>query len=100
MVAKGIKKHKNGMPRTALRGAAEGHVAHPGTIDMKRFRITDLDCGGSDHILKDVIPGKYLLQGGLSFKRPGRRSQWPPVTSSSVNREKTIISSQTRQIRV
>ena len=41
---------------------------------MKRLHLTDLDCDGNDHILKDVIPGKYISQGGMSFKRPGQRS--------------------------
>ncbi|NQT93043.1 MAG: cupin domain-containing protein [Lentisphaerae bacterium] len=41
---------------------------------MKKLRLTDLACGEVDHILEGVIPGKYLSQGGMSFKKPGHRS--------------------------
>lgn len=41
---------------------------------MKRLRLADLDCERNDHILEGVIPGKYLSQGGLSFKKPGQRT--------------------------
>ena len=41
---------------------------------MKRLRLTDLRSDGVGHILKNVIPGKYLSQGGLSFKKPGQRT--------------------------
>ena len=41
---------------------------------MKRLSLTDLNCGGTGHVLENVIPGKYISQGGMSFKRPGQRS--------------------------
>jgi len=41
---------------------------------MKRLCLRDLDYDENGHILKNVIPGKYLSQGGLSFKRPGQRT--------------------------
>lgn len=41
---------------------------------MKRFRLSDLNPAGSEHILTGIIPGKYLSQGGIGFKAPGQRS--------------------------
>ena len=41
---------------------------------MKQLRLSDLDCEGSYHVLKNVIPGDYLSRGGLSFKKPSDRS--------------------------
>lgn len=41
---------------------------------MKRLRLSDLYCGSEGHILRNVIPGKYLSQGGIGFKKPGDRS--------------------------
>lgn len=41
---------------------------------MKRFRLSDLNPFGSEHILTGIIPGKYLSQGGIGFKAPGQRS--------------------------
>ena len=41
---------------------------------MKQLRLTDLAFSGCDHILSNVIPGKYLSRGGLGFKQPGQRS--------------------------
>jgi mannose-6-phosphate isomerase-like protein (cupin superfamily) len=41
---------------------------------VKRFSLSDLNSKGDGHILKGLIPGKYLSRGGLSFKKPGERS--------------------------
>jgi len=41
---------------------------------MKRLRLTDLDCEGNRHLLKNVVGGAYLSEGGLSFKKPGQRT--------------------------
>ena len=41
---------------------------------MKKFRLTELDPQGSEHILTGHIPGRYLHHGGIGFKQPGFRS--------------------------
>lgn len=41
---------------------------------MKRFRLSDLNPSGSEHILTGIIPGRYLSHGGIGFKAPGQRS--------------------------
>jgi len=41
---------------------------------MKKLTLAELECIGGNHVLHGVIPGKYLSQGGLSFKKPGERS--------------------------
>lgn len=41
---------------------------------MKRYRLSELDNPGQDHILNGIIPGKYLNAGGLNFKTGGHRS--------------------------
>ena len=41
---------------------------------MQRLRVKDLQDIADGHILKDVLPGKYLYRGGLAFEGPGARS--------------------------
>jgi len=41
---------------------------------MKRFRLNELVYSAESHILKNIIPGKYISAGGLSFKKPGQRT--------------------------
>lgn len=41
---------------------------------MKQLRLKNLNMEGPDHILKGIIPGKYLCKGNLSFKPPLRRT--------------------------
>ena len=41
---------------------------------MKKYRLTELPEVNEGHILANVLPGKYLNQGGLGFKRPGERT--------------------------
>lgn len=41
---------------------------------MRKLRFKDLDPDGGDHILTGIIPGKYLCQGGMGFKKPNQRS--------------------------
>ncbi len=52
---------------------------------MKRLRLSDLDCQNCTHIRQHVIPGKYLAQGGLSFKEPGMRTHDTGCTCDSCN---------------
>ena len=41
---------------------------------MKRYRLSDLNPEGGEHILTRIIPGTYLSHGGMGFKGPGDRS--------------------------
>jgi mannose-6-phosphate isomerase-like protein (cupin superfamily) len=41
---------------------------------MKKLHLTDLNYEGTHHILINVIPGQYLSKGGLTFKKPGKRT--------------------------
>lgn len=41
---------------------------------MRKMRLGDLDGKDRLHFLEGVIPGRYLAQGGLSFKKPGFRT--------------------------
>lgn len=39
---------------------------------MKRYRLAHLDDVRDGHVLKGVVPGKYLVVGGIGFKEPGQ----------------------------
>ena len=41
---------------------------------MRRYKLSELNCKDGAHILRGIVPGKYLSKGGLSFKRPGQRT--------------------------
>ena len=41
---------------------------------MRRMRIRDLPDTCSGHFLTGIVPGRYLCEGGLSFKGPGFRT--------------------------
>jgi len=41
---------------------------------MKILRFTELKDLEDEHILRSVLPGKYLYSGGLDFSIPGSRS--------------------------
>lgn len=41
---------------------------------MKRMRLKDLPDPSSGHFLEGLAPGRYLCEGGLSFKPPGLRT--------------------------
>ena len=41
---------------------------------MKKFRLSDLNPSGAEHILTGIIPGTYLSRGGIGFKAPSQRS--------------------------
>jgi mannose-6-phosphate isomerase-like protein (cupin superfamily) len=41
---------------------------------MKRIRLQELHDVTEGHILQDVLPGKFISSGGLSFSKPGGRS--------------------------
>ena len=41
---------------------------------MRSYRLCDLPDAGEGHILRDVLPGKFIAAGGLSFAKPGGRS--------------------------
>jgi quercetin dioxygenase-like cupin family protein len=40
---------------------------------MKRYRLSDLPQSGEGHIFAGLVPGRFLYNGGLGFKRPGQR---------------------------
>jgi len=39
---------------------------------MKRYRLSDLPDPGGGHVLAGLVPGRFLYNGGLGFKRPGQ----------------------------
>ncbi len=41
---------------------------------MKLLRLAELPDNETDHFLRDVVPGRYLAMGGLSFQAPGART--------------------------
>lgn len=41
---------------------------------MRKLRLRDLPDTASSHFLEGIIPGKYLCQGGMGFKKPGERT--------------------------
>ncbi|MBN2544308.1 MAG: cupin domain-containing protein [Spirochaetes bacterium] len=41
---------------------------------MKKLRLKDLHDINDNHIFKDLLPGKFIYKGGLSFGKPGSRS--------------------------
>jgi len=41
---------------------------------MRQMRLKDLPDVREGHFLKGVIPGKYLCQGTLGYKKPGQRT--------------------------
>jgi len=41
---------------------------------MKKIRLKDLNDINEDHIFKELLPGKYIYKGGLSFGKPEARS--------------------------
>ena len=41
---------------------------------MKRYRLNQLPDVTEGHFLKGIIPGQYLCQGALSYKKPGFRT--------------------------
>lgn len=38
---------------------------------MKKIRLSELKDVTEGHILKDVLPGKRIIVGGLAFDEPG-----------------------------
>lgn len=41
---------------------------------MKRYRFSDLDSTGPEHVAAQLIPGRRIDHGGLSFHTPGMRT--------------------------
>ena len=41
---------------------------------LKKFRLNNLKDINSGHVFDDILPGKYIYNGGLSFLNPGERS--------------------------
>ncbi len=41
---------------------------------MKRYRLNDLPDAREGHFLRGVIPGEYLCQGAMSYKKPSVRT--------------------------
>ena len=41
---------------------------------MKQMRLKDLPDTREGHILKGIVPGEYVCQGALAYKKPGERS--------------------------
>ena len=41
---------------------------------MKKYRLAQLADSAEGHFLQGLIPGRFLVQGGLSFKKPGFRT--------------------------
>jgi len=52
---------------------------------MKRLKLAELNYMGGGHVLQGVVPGKYLSQGGMSFKKPGQRSHDTGCACASCN---------------
>ncbi|MGI6609135.1 MAG: cupin domain-containing protein [Limnochordia bacterium] len=38
---------------------------------MLRYRISDLDATGAEHVASHILQGEVLTRGGLSFTKPG-----------------------------
>ena len=55
---------------------------------MKRLRLQDLEDPADGHFLRGVIPGRFLCQGDLSFKRPGQRTHG---TGSHVHQDHEVF---------
>ncbi len=41
---------------------------------MKRYTFSDLRSEGAEHVAAKLVPGKYIIHGGLSFHPVGWRS--------------------------
>lgn len=41
---------------------------------MKRYTFPDLGSEGPEHIASKLVPGKYIVHGGLSFHKVGWRT--------------------------
>ena len=41
---------------------------------MKHLRVSDLADIRAGHFIKGIIPGDFIYQGGMSFKKPGQRT--------------------------
>ena len=41
---------------------------------MKRYTFADLGSSGPEHVASQLIPGKRIAHGGLSFHTPGMRT--------------------------
>ena len=41
---------------------------------MKQMRLKDLPDNREGHFLKGVIPGDYICQGTMGYKKPGQRT--------------------------
>ena len=50
---------------------------------MKKLKLSDLNCDGTRHVLAGAIPGAYLSQGGIGFKKGGQRSHDVGCTCSN-----------------
>ena len=58
---------------------------------MKRYRLTELPDNHNGHILKGIISGEYLCQGGIGFKKPLQRSHDIDCTCKTCNGKGTHI---------
>jgi mannose-6-phosphate isomerase-like protein (cupin superfamily) len=41
---------------------------------MKTYRLADISDTSEGHFLKGILPGDYICQGGMGFKKPGERT--------------------------
>lgn len=41
---------------------------------MKRYLVADLGSSGPEHVASALVPGQYIVHGGLSFHTPGMRT--------------------------
>ena len=41
---------------------------------MKRYRLSDLTSEGPEHVAARLVPGRYIVHGGLSFHPVGWRT--------------------------
>ncbi len=57
---------------------------------MKRYRLKDLSDVRSGHFLQKVMPGRYLYNCGVGFKKPGEKSH-PEAESRHDDHEAFVI---------
>ncbi len=41
---------------------------------MKRYRLEDLSDVREGHVFQGILPGAYISNGGMGFKKPGQRT--------------------------
>lgn len=58
---------------------------------MKKLRLNQLPDNTSGHFLKGVIPGEYICQGAMTYKKPGERTHTEAGSHVHDDREVFVI---------